>query len=512
MKYLKKIKVNWYLLTILLFLFLGRLTLLGEGHLEDTDEGPYYLIIENFEHLKTWDLNYWNSMVFFAWSTYIETFIRFLQTFILHWYANINVQAYTLPDSLSVIAFFNVLTCLGIGFIFYKIQRLLNYSREISSISVIILGVFLNQNLYIRHILPYDSSYLFHLISIYILLAKPNNRIAIWIAGSFAAIGFFNYYGNFPLYIISYSLIFIKIFEDRKSWFEQSALFGAPILFFFLIFQYLSLKGGESYWNFLKIFSTTIFHGSPEESIVFIFKYFYEIEGVWGLCIMVLSIIGSFILIKEWKNNYNNKASILVFSSIAIYILYGLYAYTTGKFVFYGRVIHIFYPFIVIAVMEFLKNYVSLKIPLILGAVINFIYVLYSLNSLGYPRSMIYELGLCNNGSNEYIFNLEPAIVYNNQISLFERFGEDFPKIYLPECHVNNYQDDSLILKNFGFFYHYPNSFMETYNTEYIESGEKILVERLHFMSYPAYTYEYCTKEGREFLQKKQLMVSVVKK
>lgn len=500
-----------YLVIVLLILFLGRLTFLGYGHLEDTDEGPYYLILENFKQLRVWNIDSWNSMVFFAWSNYIESFIRFIQTFFLHVYADTRGIPYAVPESLAVIAFFNILFSICIGVAFYKILRVLKYSRGLASLGVLVLGAFFNQNLYIRHILPYDSSFFFHLVSICILLSRPSQYLCVFFAGVLGAIGFFNYYGNFPLYIITYCLILYTILDNWKLWLFKSVLFASPLIGFFLFFQYLSVQSGESYWLFLKIFTTTIFHGSPEESLVFIYKYFYEVEGVWGICSLVVSVFGSYVLLKKWMTNKNDPSAILVFSSIAVYVIYAVYAYATGEFVFYGRVVHLFYPFIVIGIIACIHEYRKMKIPLVLGAVLNFANVVITLNSLGYPRSMIYEFGLYNKGNYQYQFDLKPAIIYDHQVPLFEKMGENLPKIYLPKFHVRNDYQDSFLLKNFGFFYHYPDTFMKTYKYIPIESNGELLVSRLHFMSFPAYTYEYCTQKGRAFLQDKSIKVSVLK-
>ena len=55
------------------------------------------------------------------------------------------------------------------------------------------------------------------------------------------------------------------------------------------------------------LFSDTVIQGSPSEGLLFVFKYFWEVEKLWGLLILVLffSSLG-LIVYKKNKDNISD--------------------------------------------------------------------------------------------------------------------------------------------------------------------------------------------------------------
>jgi hypothetical protein len=241
--------------------------------------------------------------------------------------------------------------------------------------------------------------------------------------------------------------------------------------------------------------ANTITHGTPNENYIFIFKYFYEVEGWWGLLILFLFFYGFF---KTLYTSKNKHLSYVILAFTFFYLFYATFGIVSKKLVFYGRLLHMYYPIIIIGAMLVISEYKRLYPVIIIFAFINYFYVINDFKQIDYPRSMIYEYKLFNSQNSFYFINeLKCADLYDSKNSRL---------IDVP-LHLKTKQTQSLILKNFCSFYNYPNDFMDTYTPANI--NHKRLVSKNHFMSHPAYTFEYCTKEGRKFFKEKKFKIEV---
>lgn len=491
-------------------LFIGRLSLLGQGHMDDTDEIPFLLLIKNFNQLTHLDADAWNDQVFLMWSTYIETFIRVPQVFFLQLYSKMIALPIDSTQSLAVISFFNVLISIGISFVFYKILIRLRFTPKISLLGIIILASFINSNLYIRHIISYDSSLLFHLLALYILLKdKPLRKDYIY-AGLFTAIGFFDYYGYYMMFFIIW---IIGIFQLKEKTIKSIIFFtfylAFPSFIFLGIFTYIASLSGESYLDFLKMFSTTIYHGSSEEALSYFYIYLKEVEKGWGILALFSSILGCFYLLFH-RQSYSPKAHIFFISGVLAYLTYAIYAQFTQGMVFYGRVLHMYFPFFIIPILAIVQKHQRLIPGLSVASLIVFCLTIYELREIAYPRSTLYQLGLLSEKVNaEYVYELQPGIAYDFRVPYFDKNESKLPHIQLSKTNFAPAFQENIILKNFGFFFHYPDSFINSYKPFSPSPKDKSVFNKLHFMSHPAYTFEYCTKGGREFFLEKKIMLEI---
>jgi hypothetical protein len=194
------------LITILVIIFIARLQLLGKGSLEDTDEWSFLHLLMHFDDLLSLNIKSWLNMAFHANSPLFESFFRFFQVFFLKIYANIIGVSTTSSEALVIISVFNVITTIFISFILYKILIRFGFNRIVSIIGIIIFSTLFNSNLYIRHILAYDTALLFNLLGLYVAI-KPNiNKLNIFLSGVFCSIGYFSYAGYFTFFM---SVLFI---------------------------------------------------------------------------------------------------------------------------------------------------------------------------------------------------------------------------------------------------------------------------------------------------------------
>lgn len=492
------LKKNLLLKLVLLILLISRLSLIGKGCLEDSDELPFIFLLENLTKLISLDIESWLNMVFHAHSSLLETFFRLVQSFFLIQYAKFNDLPITSSNSLIVMTFFNIITTTLISLVFYKILIRLGFNYLFSILGVIILSTFVNTNLYIRHILAYDTALLFNLLGLYVVLKEHLNKRGIIISGFFICIAYFTYVGYFLFIPSVLFLIIIKFPLKIKGIVQKTALFFIPFCIFLIIIEFFSYSIGESYINNSILFASTITQGTPKESLVFVFKYFNEVEGIWGILMLILFFTGFLMNFVSKKIYTPLNYLILVFTFS--YILYGLFAYFSNSLVFYGRILHMFYPIIVIGILIFLKEIKILAPIILVFALINFQIILKDLNHIDYPRSLIYEYNLFNINNNLIFKNeLENAVVYDSNITnLIE-----VPKNIKPS------DNKTFILKNFCFFYHFPNEFMDTYVPFTKTGNTTLLISKNHFMSHPAYSFEYTSKEGRAFFKEKEFKIEV---
>jgi hypothetical protein len=502
------IKKHFRIITVLLFLFAGKSMLLGTGHLDDTDENPFILLLDNFDQLLAGNLDAWNYQVLVLWSTYPETAIRLFEAFFLKIYASYLHLPPTHIESLKLMGLFNVFVSLAQVIVFYLILIRLKFDKNTALAGILIYSAFLNTNLYIKHILPYDMSLLLYLISLYIILSEKLSLKKLFIVGVLSSIGFYCYFGNFMFSAILFIVLVFKQFSQPKSLAKHTVIFLTPYLLFLLSLELISRQSGKSYIMHTLVFSGTIYHGSPEESLIYLFNYFFVVEKFWGI-LMIVSLTISFFLVLKIK--IIEQVKIVVSAGAIAYMVYAIYATATGGMVFYGRVIHMYIPFVVIFILYFLQifNYVVISLSLI--AAVNFLLVIKELNSLGYPRSIVYQKNLFDSGENiSFYSELRCGITYDYRHPYFFDAGieHSWPDIYMEVAQKKKFEVPHQLI-NFCFFFHYPDDFIDKYQKFSPPVGYQKIYEKKHFMSHPAYTFEYCTKIGRKFFIEKDLKIQI---
>jgi len=121
------------------------------------------------------------------------------------------------------------------------------------------------------------------------------------------------------------------------------------------------------------------------------------------------------------------------------------------------------------------------------------------LHSIGYPRTLINHHGICGNGGNAEIvhaYEMDRGMDYGQR----ERYRID--SVCAPVLPSGRYT-----LVNGGFLKDYPDDYLESY-MPFVPAGlDSLLLDRPHFQSHPAYTFEYCTRHGRDFFLKHQFRI-----
>lgn len=486
------------LAAIIVLLFGGRLLLIHKGFLEDTDEYSFLFLIVHFDELIAFNVNAWTNTMFHASSTMPETFIRLIQILFLKAYATLLNIPVTSAKALSLIGFFNALISVFNLYLFYRILIRLKFTPAIALAGMVLLGCTLNFNLYIRHILPYETGLMFQLLALYTLLKNPSSLKNTLISGTLSAFGFANYFGYFMFVFVLLGFILLEKAPYRSK-LKKSAAFLAPFVAITLLIELLSQMAGDSYIMHVLLFSDTVIQGSPSEGLIYLFKYFLQVEKLMGLALICLFSLG--FAMKIFKKERDAQFNLMILSMLA-YLIFGSYVYFSEKMVFYGRVLHMYYPFVVMGVIYFLAQFRHAHWAVIPLALLNFGWNISELNALGYPRSIIHEYSLAesNNLQLNYLNELDCAIDYQSSEYLNLELENSQPKL------IGN-----ITLINFCFFNHFPDEFLHSYQPVNLDANSEIILKNPHFMSHKAYGFEYCTNNGRSFFSKTQLYISIVK-
>lgn len=501
-------------------LILGRLAVLSTGFLDDSDEVVYYFTIENLKELLTFNMAYWSKATFHLDYFASEVFLRTYQMLFIVPIAEFLDLPLNHFSVVQLFGFFNIIASFISIFIIYKTLSYFKLNFWAILLGILVYGTFINTNLYVRHFLPYENSFCLHLIAFYLLLTKEKTIKNLFISGFVFALAFTSYFGYFMFLFINIALLFWLLNKEKyqlKKIFYKGFVFLLPLSIFALIFQLVAhLALDKSYFHKVLNFSTTIYHGSYDEGLIYPFLYFKFVEGYWGLLWLSISIIG--LLFLFFKSNYNTNLKAIAAIFLFAYLGYGINSVFFEGMVFYGRVFRMYYFLLTIGIVCALDsilriidiNLNALKKPLIIafGFVIfisaSTIYFLnlQELNSLGYPRSEIYK--------NQFYPTWDKEVVVSHEYELdcsdlvydpSSRFVSGSGKTKLTK---GNYR-----LLNFCFLNHIED-FMDRYSPiEYDDS--KVIFKKKHFMSHPAYTFEYCTREGRNFFLENNINLVVLK-
>ena len=485
-------------------LLTGRLWIAGTGYLEDQDEFLYiwiHLHFADFVHLSTW-----TNCMFDMQGQPPEIIIRLAQYISVLPIGQLTDKQMLHPDVLFFIGLYNICSSLLVLYVFYHILLKLKFSIELSIAGVILLGTLFNFNLYTRHILPYDHALLFQLLAFNLLLRDEDRPRTILLAGLLSAIGLTNYYGSFMFIFINGGYLILRYYSIPLVAVKKCLLFISPFILLALCYEVIARINGKSYLDFITQYYGTVYsEGSSNEGFAYLFLYFYLVEKWWGVVLLLLFSFGSYLL---FTREGDVKIKQALFLGIIGYFIYGAYVFLFQKMVFEGRVLHIYYPFIVLGVLGFLQqqkllpqNYFSLAICIFAFA--NYGFVIKDFNGIGYPRNAIYKY---------HLFEDKEKTI----LSFREEMGVCIPysdraTSYIDSMGVPFLSPGKYVLRNICFLPHFPDSLLLDYKLWLKAQKDSVVFEQLHFQSHPAYVMEYCDRQGRNFYLQKQFKISVIK-
>lgn len=502
---LKELSHFYKIAIVFLVLLIGRLLIAGNGYLDDPDEYVYHLMLFHLEELYNFEAYYWCKATFNIHFFPMEVLIRLVETKFTILYANFMNLPLDHIEVLIVPGVFNILFSLANIYIIYKILIAIGFSKNISLLGILVYGTLFTTNVYTRHILPYENSYFFHLLALYVILKNKFTFPRLLLAGFFFACGHATYFGFFMMFAVNMGYImFSNITINWKRTILYLFYFSIPVAVYIIGFDIISRTYyNDSYIAYTLRFSETIYQGSYSEGLIFAFIHLYLIENIWGI-FLLLSFFGGFYFI-AFKSECSTTLKRIVTIFLLAYILFGLNAVLFEGMVFYARVFRMYYlPIVIGGLVLFeqlsLKYKLRISYLIVFVSILNYGYIIFDLNQLAYPRSEIQKNGFISDEFNGVFVENKQELI----CALEYKANDRFVGINKTELKEGKYT-----LINSCFFYH-EGDLSEVYTPIKI-NDEKVLYRKKHFMSHPSYTLEYCSKEGRKVFLGNSIYITLIK-
>ncbi len=372
------------------------------------------------------------------------------------------------PDSLLIPLFFNVIISVFLSFFIFKISFLVfNKDYPLSLTATIVYSILVNNNFYIRHLLPYDMSLLCFIIAIFLIIerykrhAEFNKRLLFGV-GALSTFGFMVYPGYYFLFIFVFFLFIIlshrikeisEFYQNLKIIAYQCFIYIIPFVLSIFLFDVLAHIGKTfSYTITCLVISSTITQGSYEESFIFLLKYLVDVENVIGSIVLMgvvsylICLILSFFF--KRKNKFfnifieNRLVVFLFISGVVGYLLHATLGYF-GFFVFYGRILHQYLPFFVLGSVFFIHSLASMikKRNVIMGVLIvislfSFFSFYLDFKKVSYPRDVLYKMGFTLKNERIDYTSIEEDIQKNRLMTVID--FENAPLQYIVETPPHN--------------------------------------------------------------------------
>lgn len=493
---------------VVIGLLLGRVYIAGEGYLDDTDEVDYSLAEQAYEALLRFDLPGCCNYISQTEGKPTEALLKMCVIPFHHGYASaLHMPRYSVKGLMPLIVY-NLLLSISLLVLFYSVLVRLQFPALHALLGMAGLGILVNFNVYTRHILSYELGLFLQLLALWFLLPLhklTKRRIAL--AGLCSAVGFTAYNGYFMFPVILFLFLALSEASCIKDFFNRLVTFATAFVVVIAFYECLFRLGGNSFIMSSITLSETIDQGSHSEGFSFLFKYVAAVEAIWGIVLVGMASVSLVLLLMRRNFGLTEK---LFLVSIVAYLLFGFTVFVLHKFVFYGRILHMYFPFLILGALLFLQrlrftqSFTFVSLVLFLFAA-QYMVNLRSLKSIAYPRQVIEAFGVGDTSRKDLTINFFQEMNYAHRyldIKLYQGL-ETLP------CRLPSGSYDAV---NICFFRHSKRSMFQRTYKPYAPGLGTVLFSEPHFMTHPAYLFEYCNKDGREFYLDKKFHISIVKR
>ena len=380
---------------VLFFVLLAafRLSLTTKGHCFDADERRYIYALWFWKDILHGQFFNVFSCLFEVQGrpgfVLISAFPAALQILLahLHLISTTSLHFFDLPSV------FNVFITLVNSVVFYGILKILVQESYLAATGTVVYSLLVNSNVYIRHLVPYDWSLALFLIVILLMLKQVSTSsqrpgIAV-LGGALSALGAMVYPGYYALVLIVFLFwAGASRFDLKKMGFYLGGFFGV-----IASVEILSEVLRKSYLMECLVVSDTVKHGSFAEGFLYIIRYLKDVEGLIGLVLFSLFLL---YVIYFWTKD-RGPLRWLVAAALLVYASHAILGMIFLKMVFYGRCLHLYFPFLVLAAIRLLslipgENYKkAVAIFLLAASVISFIPFARAYSQLTYPRDLYFK-------------------------------------------------------------------------------------------------------------------------
>ncbi len=406
------------------------------------------------------------------------------------------------PYFFNIPSFFNALLTLGVSFIFYRILALLGMERSLALFGTVVYSLLVNSNVYIRHLAPYDQALLMFLLNIFLILRKSKtglNEGAMVTFGALSAAGFLVYPGYYAFALII--LIFIA-FTCGFRW----RLIVTHVLSFIcilLLFEIAANLLGQSYIESCLTLSATATHGDFSEGVLFIFRYLRDVEGAIGMILLGLFLLYTVFF---WHKD-KGAAKWLIAAAFFLHVFHAGLGFIFNKTVFYGRILHMYFPFLVMGAVRALQLLPkpiikkSLCAALAAASVFSFVRFAYTYLPLSYPRD-VYFVNAAHLSPQRVLWigkqyiKYRPGLRHDNVVWIDSM--RDFDAVKYKGC--------SAAVVNFESYF---IGGLERSFAPVELPGMELIAAEPHPLTFPSYTFEHYGPEDRRVLREKDIHMQI---
>ncbi|MBM4133185.1 MAG: hypothetical protein FJ245_05380 [Nitrospira sp.] len=269
----------------------------------------------------------------------------------------------THPSFYTIPVIFNVMVSVALAMTIYALLDLVVEDHWLAAGGAALHGMLANTNLYVRHLFPYDLSLLLFLLSLVVLLGRSEGRhltsgcclIAGILTGAAAT--------TYPGYNLFVLIPMGVLAAARPFAWRPMATFIVTAFGVVAFWEAIARVGGYSFIGASKRFSTTFtpetltgVQGAYDEGFRFLPLYLIEVEGLAGILLALLLVV--FLVLAIW-GRFERLVIAIVGTALVAYLVYAIAVQVLHWVVFYGRLVHMYLPFVVLAatlVMRELKN------------------------------------------------------------------------------------------------------------------------------------------------------------
>ena len=348
-----------FLSVVLLAMTMLKLGLMGSGLFAFEDEGRYTnaaRALKNFAHGR---ISAGLEEVFSTQGRPGDTLVHVIPNALQFLTSRVHGVHIYAPSNTYPLFLFNFVVFLLLLMVLYRYALVLLRSRDSALLAVLLYSSLLNPQLYLRHAVPYDLG----LLVLLFVLGEFSRRAeedawsppAFLTLGVAACFGCAIYPGYYPIFLVAGAVLLLANWK-KATWIARSWCVAAYIVGGFgclVSLEALSRVGGRSYLKELSTLSGQITQGSFDEMLTYGLKYLLEVER-WGGLVVLAGVVGCMwqfgrtLRSGSWREEWR---VLLPLGLVGVgFLAYAAAGYFLHKMVFYGRLLHQYYPFVCIAV------------------------------------------------------------------------------------------------------------------------------------------------------------------
>ena len=384
------------------------------------------------------------------------------------------------PDSLLVPALQNVLLSLLGAWALHCVARRLLLAEGPALCVTAIYGLLASANMYVRHILPYDAALSLGLCALALALREARGPRPDLTTGLVLGSAYACYPGYWALPPVVLAAVAARPASGVAGRARALVWVGLGGLLVALACELAAAAAGRSYLGSLRALSGTIRLGSFEEAWRFLPRHLLATQGPWGAALLLLGLACPLGLALRRGRRAPVTLLALLAAAGLCYLLHGALS-AWEKMVFYGRVVRLYHPFLVLAAVGTacvlprpLRR--AAQVVLLLCALAGFLRFALPYQRLAYPRDVLYREGVwtLRQPPERMLYEFPPFRPIQSPPG-WSRGGQRYR------------EEPRLVLVNFAYF---APVLAAEHQAFHPPPGARLRFDGPHFLAFPAYGFE----------------------